>query len=150
MRHARVAAGEDIENAEDAIHHPHPARRPHEAQRKELRVNPATKATLIIGYVLAVPPLLGIVRALREPAGRLLWIPVPSRVALASELIGAGCVTAGFIALGRPSSWAFNGLWVIVCSTIWLRSENKLRVQRQRTTEHGEFTTETQRAQKNT
>jgi len=94
-------------------------------------MNLATKITLGIGYVLAIPPLFGIIRALREPAGRLLWIPVSSRIALTSELVGAGCVTAGFIALGRTSSWIFNGLWVVVCSTIWLRSENKLRVQRQ-------------------
>ena len=97
-------------------------------------MNLATKITLGIGYVLAIPPLFGIIRALREPAGRLLWIPVPSRVALTSELIGAGCVTAGFIAAGEPGSWAFNGFWVIVCSTIWLRSENKLRMQRQQAT----------------
>lgn len=95
-------------------------------------INDATRITLIVGYVLAVPPLLGIVRAFRHPDGRLKWIPVPSRLALASELIGAGCVTAGWLAAGNRSGAIFNGLWTVFVTTIWLRSENKLRLERRR------------------
>lgn len=96
-----------------------------------MHLNPATKITLIIGYILAVPPLFALFLALRHPEGRARFLNLPWRVMLASELIGAGCVTAGWIAAGNRSSGVFNGLWVVVCSTMWLRAENKLRLRRQ-------------------
>jgi hypothetical protein len=58
---------------------------------------------------------------------------IPARLALACELIGAGMVTAALLSAGRVlPAIVPNALWVVACSTIWLRSENKLRLNRQR------------------
>jgi len=101
-------------------------------------VNDATRITLVVGYLLAVPPLFGIVRALRHPDKPLRWVRVPARIALTSELIGAGCVVAGQLAMGNGPGAIFNGLWTVFVTTIWLRSENKLRLQRLAGTETGD------------
>lgn len=92
------------------------------------QINAPTKITLAAGYALAVPALLGIVPALRNPAGRAPVVCLPNRVVIAAELLGAGCVTAGWFAVGQRAGNAVNVLWVIACTTIWLRSENKLRL----------------------
>jgi hypothetical protein len=42
-------------------------------------------------------------------------------------------VTAALLSAGRVlPAIVPNALWVVACSTIWLRSENKLRLNRQR------------------
>ncbi|MGI8858496.1 MAG: hypothetical protein ACR2JW_22370 [Thermomicrobiales bacterium] len=92
-------------------------------------INLPTKVTLIAGYVVAVPALLGIVPALRNPAGRAPVVGLPNRAVIAAELLGAGSVTAGWFAAGHRSTNVVNVLWLIACTTIWLRSENKLRLQ---------------------
>ena len=74
--------------------------------------------------------LFVIAPALRDPAGRAPVVGLSNRAVIAVELLGAGCVTAGLFAAGRAQSNAVNVLWVIACSTIWLRSENKLRHQK--------------------
>jgi hypothetical protein len=94
------------------------------------RVNLPTKVTLAVGYALAVPPLLAIVPAFRNPAGRTRVLSIPHRVIIAAALLGAGCITAGWFATGVRARNAVNVGWVIVCTTIWLRAENKLRLQR--------------------
>jgi hypothetical protein len=93
-------------------------------------VNLPTKVTLAVGYALAVPPLLAIVPAFRDPAGRTRFLAIPHRVIIAAALLGAGCVTAGWFATGARARNAVNVCWVIACTTIWLRAENKLRLQR--------------------
>ncbi len=94
------------------------------------QINLPTKATLAVGYALAVPPFLAIVPAFRNPAGRTRFLGIPHRVVIASALLGAGCVTAGWFATGVRAQNAVNVAWVIACTTIWLRAENKLRLQR--------------------
>lgn len=94
------------------------------------RITPPTKATLAVGYALAVPPFLAIVPALRNPAGRTKFLGIPHRVVIASALLGAGCVTAGWFAAGYRAQNALNVGWLIACTTIWLRAENKRRLQR--------------------
>ncbi len=97
------------------------------------RINPSTKATLVVGYALAVPPFLAIVPAFRNPAGRTRFLGIPHRAVIASALLGAGCVTAGWFAAGYRAQNTLNVAWLIACTTIWLRAENKLRLQRERT-----------------
>ncbi len=97
------------------------------------RITLPTKATLVIGYALAVPPFLAIVPAFRNPAGRTRFLGIPYRVVIASALLGAGCVTAGWFAMGARATNAVNLAWLIACTTIWLRAENKLRLQRAET-----------------
>ncbi len=94
------------------------------------QMNVPTKATLAAGYALAVPPFLAIVPVLRDPAGRTRFLGIPHRLVLASALFGAGCVTSAWFAAGYRSQNAVNVVWLVVCTTIWLRSENKLRLQR--------------------
>lgn len=93
-------------------------------------MNLPTKVTLAVGYALAVPPFLAIVPAFRNPAGRARFLNIPHRVILAAALLGAGCVTAGWFSTGAHARNAVNVGWVIACTTIWLRAENKLRLQR--------------------
>ncbi len=97
------------------------------------RINLPTKATLVVGYALAVPPFLAIVPALRNPAGRTRFLGIPHRAVIASALLGAGCVTAGWFVAGYRAQNALNVGWLIACTTIWLRAENKLRLQREGT-----------------
>ncbi|MDQ2784593.1 MAG: hypothetical protein M3Y58_06275 [Chloroflexota bacterium] len=93
-------------------------------------MNFPTRVTLAVGYSFAVPPFLAIVPALRNPAGRTRFLGIPHRAVIASALLGAGCVTAGWFAAGYRAQNALNVGWLIACTTIWLRSENKLRLQR--------------------
>ena len=93
-------------------------------------INRPTKVTLAVGYALAVPALCIIAPALHDPAGRAPVVGLSNRAVIAVELLGAGCVTAGLFAAGRRASNAVNVLWVVACSTVWLRSENKLRHQK--------------------
>ena len=95
------------------------------------QMNLPTKVTLAVGYALAVPPFLAIVPAFRNPAGRTRFLHIPHRVVIGSALLGAGCVTAGWFATGARAQNAVNVAWVIVCTTIWLRAENKRRLQRE-------------------
>ncbi len=97
------------------------------------RINLPTKATLAVGYALAVPPFLAIVPALRHPEGCTRFLGIPHRVVIASALLGAGCVTAGWFAVGYRAQNAINVGWLIACTTLWLRAENKLRLQREET-----------------
>lgn len=91
-------------------------------------LNGPTKVTMAVGYALAVPGLLGIVPALRNPAGRAPVVGLPNRAVITAELFGAGCVTAGWFAGGYRATNIINVLWIIACTTVWLRSENKLRL----------------------
>jgi hypothetical protein len=95
-------------------------------------MNRATTITQVLGLILAVPPLLAIIPLLRNPAGRMPVLHIPAHLALACELIGAGMVTTALLSAGLvlPAIYP-NAAWVFVCSTIWLRSENKLRLARQ-------------------
>lgn len=95
--------------------------------------NLPTKITLAAGYALAVPSLLAIVPALRHPDRRSQIAGIPNRLVIAAELLGAGCVTAGWFAAGHRASNTVNILWVCACTTIWLRSENKLRLRKKET-----------------
>lgn len=61
-------------------------------------------ALLIVGYLLAVPPLLFIRRIWRER----IWL------GYVAELVGAGCITAGWIVQGSISAVAINAAWVVV------------------------------------
>ncbi len=94
-----------------------------------MHVSQATRITLAIGYMLAVPGLLVVWRALRDPVGRTFRLP--NRAVIVAELIGAGCVTTGWFVAGSRWANAVNTLWVIACTTFWLRAENKLRLQRE-------------------
>lgn len=96
------------------------------------QMNLPTKVTLAVGYALAVPPFLAIVPAFRDPAGRTRFLNIPHRVIIASALLGAGCVSAGWFATGARAENAVNVGWVIACTTIWLRAENKRRLQRRK------------------
>jgi hypothetical protein len=96
-------------------------------------MNRAATITQVLGLILAVPPLLAIIPLLRNPAGRMPVLRIPARLALACELIGAGMVTSALLSAGQVLPAIFsNALWVVACSTVWLRSENKLRLSRQR------------------
>jgi hypothetical protein len=96
-------------------------------------MNRATTITQVLGLILAVPPLLAIIPLLRNPAGRMPVLHIPARLALACELIGAGMVTAALLSAGQVlPAIVPNALWVVACSTVWLRSANKLRLSRQR------------------
>ena len=94
------------------------------------QMNFPTKVTLAAGYALAVPPFLAIVPAFRNPEGRTRFLHIPHRIIIVSALLGAGCVTAGWFATGARAQNAVNVIWVIICTTIWLRAENKLRLSR--------------------
>ncbi|MDQ6601859.1 MAG: hypothetical protein M3176_12275 [Chloroflexota bacterium] len=93
------------------------------------QMNFPTRVTLAAGYALAVPPFLAIVPALRNPVGRTRFLGIPHRLVLASALFGAGCVTSAWFAAGYRAQNAVNVGWLVACTTIWLRSENKLRLQ---------------------
>jgi hypothetical protein len=93
-------------------------------------MNLPTKITMVAGYALAGAGFLGIVPALRNPAGRLRIGGIPHRAVIVAELLGAGCVTAGWFAAGYSTSNALNVAWLIACTTMWLRAENKLRLAR--------------------
>ena len=96
-------------------------------------MNRATTITQFLGLALAVPPLLAIIPLLSNPAGRMPVLQIPARLALACEVIGAGMITAALLSAGRVLPAIFpNAAWVFACSTIWIRSENKLRLERQR------------------
>jgi hypothetical protein len=106
-----------------------------ERTRPEMRAmfadaNLATKATLTIGYALSAPLLFVVARALRDPAGRTLG--VPNRGIIVAELIGAGSVTTALFTLGQGKGNIVNALWVVACTTFWIRAENKLRLERVR------------------
>ncbi len=91
-------------------------------------MNRAALVTQVIGLVIAVPPLLAIVPLLRDPAGNMPVLGIPARAALTAELIGGGMITAALFSTGNTVPAIFpNAVWVVACSTMWLRSENKLR-----------------------
>ncbi len=94
-------------------------------------MNVPTRVTLAAGYALAVPPLLAIVPALRDPAGRTRFLGIPHRLVIVSALFGAGCVTSAWFAAGYRAQNAVNVGWLIVCTTFWLRAENKHRLQKE-------------------
>ena len=91
-------------------------------------MNRATKWTMGIGYAVATPLLLLIFPALRNPAGRTLGIP--NRAIIVAELLGAGSVTTAWFSLGQGKRNIVNVLWVIACTTFWIRAENKVRLER--------------------
>jgi hypothetical protein len=92
------------------------------------RMNAATKITMVIGYGLASPLLLLIARALRNPTGRTCGIP--NRAIIATELLSAGAVTTAWFTLGQVKRNIVNALWVVACTTFWIRAENKVRLER--------------------
>jgi hypothetical protein len=100
----------------------------HETQAIVARMDTATKATMAIGYALASPLLLVIARALRDPTGRTCGIP--NRVIIAAELLSAGAVTTAWFSLGQVKWNIVNALWVVACTTFWIRAENKVRLER--------------------
>jgi hypothetical protein len=101
-------------------------------------MNTPTKATLAVGYALSLPPFLAIVPALRDPSGRARFLRIPHRAVIVAELLGAGCVTAGWFAAGEGARNIINVAWTVACTTIWIRSENKLRLQRLQRAETGD------------
>ena len=82
---------------------------------------------LVVGYILAVPPLLVILPALREPKAPMkrLGLKWPWRVALASELIGALLITFGWLGFGNTGAVAINGSWSVILGGLWFRAERK-------------------------
>jgi hypothetical protein len=80
---------------------------------------------LAVGYVLAVPPLLQIVKALKHPNGKMFKTGISWRVALGGELIGAILITVGWVLRGNVGGWLINGVWSIIFSVLWLRAEAK-------------------------
>ena len=82
---------------------------------------------LIVGYILAVPPLLVILPALRQPAAPMkrLGLRWPWRVALTCELIGALLIAFGWLWSGNISGFWINGIWALIFSGLWIRAETK-------------------------
>ena len=82
---------------------------------------------LVIGYILAVPPLLVIVPALKQPAAPMkrLGLKWPWRVALASELSGALLITLGWLRFGNTGAVVINGSWSVILVGLWVRGELK-------------------------
>lgn len=89
------------------------------------------KVTLGGGYALAVPALVALLPALRNPAGRIGSLHISHRAVIAAELLGGGCITSGWLAGGRRDHALFNAFWVIACTTFWIRAEKKLRLKEQ-------------------
>ena len=85
---------------------------------------------LIIGYILAVPPLFGIKPALRRPAAPMthLGLTWPWRVANSAEVIGALMIAAGWLGRGNSVATVINASWAVIFGGLWLRAERKTKI----------------------
>ena len=66
-------------------------------------------AILVVGYVLAVPPLPFLRRILRE---RLLLFA-------GLESLGAALITLGWLMRGRTIAVVINGAWFLIWTAVW-------------------------------
>lgn len=71
---------------------------------------------LILGYLLAVPPLFVLVRAFKK--WTTSW---PGVLVLAAEGLGALFVTLGWLGKNQIAPVIINGSWLVIFSGLWLR-----------------------------
>ncbi|MGH2364683.1 MAG: hypothetical protein ACRDHX_08530 [Chloroflexota bacterium] len=83
---------------------------------------------LIVGYLLGIPPLLVLTRALKAPGARIGATRVEWRLVLLAEVAGMVLLAAGWLLRGDMQSTLVYGAWLVVVSFLWFRAERIHRV----------------------
>ncbi|HEX5938738.1 MAG TPA: hypothetical protein VFZ12_00085 [Dehalococcoidia bacterium] len=74
-------------------------------------------ALLVVGYLLAVPPLPFLRRILRE---RRYYVA-------AVESAGAFMITAGWLMRGGTLAVVINGAWLLIWTSLWVVARQRAR-----------------------
>jgi len=82
---------------------------------------------VIVGYLLGVPPLLVLTRALKAPSARIGATRVEWRLVLLAEVVGMVLLTVGWLLRGDVQSTLVYGAWLVVVSFLWFRAERTHR-----------------------
>ena len=76
---------------------------------------------LVLGYILAVPPLFVIIPKLGKKSASD-WPALPWILA---EMVGAALIALGWFSLGNILAGIINAGWLVIFSGLWLRAKTR-------------------------